>query len=382
MLVAGIMSGTSVDAIDVAVVDVTGGGLGLDIEVVGFHETPFPAGVRAEVLKVCDGMASAARISQLNFLLGEIFASALREACEHTGVSMERLELVGSHGQTIHHQADPAPLCGFQVASTLQIGEPACIARAAGVPVIANFRVADVAAGGHGAPLVPFVDYLLFRHDTVNRVALNIGGIANLTAIPAGASPLAVIAFDTGPGNMVIDFLVDALTCGKARFDRDGQMAMEGEADEGLLAELLKDPYYDRPAPKSTGREHYGSAFAKRLLARGISAQSLIATAAELAARTILLGLERLVLPRMPVDELVVSGGGLHNPSIMQPLRDRLPGTRVRSTDEFGVASDAKEAVAFAVLAYESYNGRAGNLTSATGAAEPVVLGSLSRPVP
>ena len=188
MLVAGIMSGTSVDAIDVAVVDVTGEGLGLDIEVVGFHATPFPAGVREEVLKVCDGMASAARISQLNFLLGEIFAGALREACEHTGVSMERLELVGSHGQTIHHQADPAPLCGFQVASTLQIGEPACIARSAGVPVVANFRVADVAAGGHGAPLVPFVDYLLFRHDTVNRVALNIGGIANLTAIPAGAT--------------------------------------------------------------------------------------------------------------------------------------------------------------------------------------------------
>ena len=380
MLVAGIMSGTSVDAIDVAFVEISGGGRGIDVEVVGFQEIPFPEGVRKEVLEACDGMASAARISQLNILLGDLFAKALRRAGELTGVSLKNLELVGSHGQTIHHQAEPTDLCGFPVASSLQIGEPACIARDTGVPVVADFRTADIASGGQGAPLVPYVDFLLFRHATVNRVALNIGGIANLTALPAGSDPAAVLAFDTGPGNMVIDRLVEEITGGREHFDRNGRMAMQGEADEGVLAELLSDPYYERPAPKSTGREQFGSVFAQRFLASGLSRESRVATATQLTVRTILMGVERLVLPRMPVDELIVSGGGWHNPAIMQPLRESLPSTRVTSTDEFGIAGDAKEAVAFAVLAYETVNGRPGNLTSATGASRHVILGSITPP--
>ena len=380
MLVAGIMSGTSVDAIDVAFVEISGGGRGIDVEVVGFQEIPFPEGVRKEVLEACDGMASAARISQLNILLGDLFAKALRRAGELTGVSLKNLELVGSHGQTIHHQAEPTDLCGFPVASSLQIGEPACIARDTGVPVVADFRTADIASGGQGAPLVPYVDFLLFRHATVNRVALNIGGIANLTALPAGSDPAAVLAFDTGPGNMVIDRLVEEITGGREHFDRNGRMAMQGEADEGVLSELLSDPYYERPAPKSTGREQFGSVFAQRFLASGLSRESRVATATQLTVRTILMGVERLVLPRMPVDELIVSGGGWHNPAIMQPLRERLPSTRVTSTDEFGIAGDAKEAVAFAVLAYETVNGRPGNLTSATGASRHVILGSITPP--
>ena len=382
VLVAGIMSGTSVDAIDVAFVEISAGGRGIDVEVVGFQEIPFPEGVRKGILEACDGMASAARISQLNFLLGDLFASALRRAGEMTGVSPKNLELVGSHGQTIHHQAEPTELCGFSVASSLQIGEPACIARAAGVPVVADFRTADIAAGGQGAPLVPYVDFLLFRHGTLNRVALNIGGIANLTAIPAGKDSAAVLAFDTGPGNMVIDGLVEEITGGRERFDRNGHMAMQGETDDGVLAELLSDPYYERPAPKSAGRERFGSSFAQRLLALDLSPESRVATATQLTVRTILMGLERLVLPRMPVDELIVSGGGWHNPAIMKPLRESLRGTRVTSTDEFGIAGDAKEAVAFAVLAYETVNGRPGNLTSATGASQPVILGSITPPNP
>lgn len=382
MLVAGIMSGTSVDAIDIAFVEIHGGGCGIDVEVVGFQEIPFPDGVRKEVLEACDGMASAARISQLNFLLGDLFASALRRAGELTGVSPKNLELVGSHGQTIYHQALPTDLCGFRVTSSLQIGEPACIARAVGVPVVADFRTADIAAGGQGAPLVPYVDFLLFRHETMNRVALNIGGIANLTAIPAGRDSAAVFAFDTGPGNMVIDGLVEGITEGRERFDRNGGVAMQGEADEDLLAELLGDPYYERPAPKSTGRDEFGSAFARRLLASALSPESQVATATQLTVRTILMGLERSVLPRMPVDELIVSGGGWHNPAIMKPLREGLPGTRVTSTDEFGIAGDAKEAVAFAVLAYETVNGRPGNLISATGASRPAILGSITPPAP
>ena len=382
MLVAGIMSGTSVDAIDVAFVEIHGGGGGIDVEVVGFQEIPFADGVRKEVLEACDGMASAARISQLNILLGDLFAGALRRAGELTGVSLKNLELVGSHGQTIYHQALPTDLCGFRVTSSLQIGEPACIARAVGVPVVADFRTADIAAGGQGAPLVPYVDFLLFRHETMNRVALNIGGIANLTAIPAGRDSAAVFAFDTGPGNMVIDGLVEGITEGRERFDRNGGVAMQGEADEDLLAELLGDPYYERPAPKSTGRDEFGSAFTRRLLASALSPESQVATATQLTVRTILMGLERLVLPRMPVDELIVSGGGWHNPAIMKPLREGLPGTRVTSTDEFGIAGDAKEAVAFAVLAYETVNGRPGNLISATGASRPAILGSITPPAP
>ena len=382
MLVAGIMSGTSVDAIDIAFVEIHGGGGGIDVEVVGFQEIPFADGVRKEVLEACDGMASAARISQLNILLGDLFAGALRRAGELTGVSLKNLELVGSHGQTIYHQGLPTDLCGFRVTSSLQIGEPACIARAVGVPVVADFRTADIAAGGQGAPLVPYVDFLLFRHETMNRVALNIGGIANLTAIPAGRDSAAVFAFDTGPGNMVIDGLVEGITEGRERFDRNGGVAMQGEADEDLLAELLGDPYYERPAPKSTGRDEFGSAFARRLLASALSPESQVATATQLTVRTILMGLERLVLPRMPVDELIVSGGGWHNPAIMKPLREGLPGTRVTSTDEFGIAGDAKEAVAFAVLAYETVNGRPGNLISATGASRPAILGSITPPAP
>ena len=382
VLVAGIMSGTSVDAIDVAFVEIDGSGCGIDFEVVGFQEIPFPDGVRKEVLEACDGLASAARISQLNILLGDLFASALRRAGELTGVSLKNLELVGSHGQTIYHQALPTDLCGFPVASSLQIGEPACIARAVGVPVVADFRTADIAAGGQGAPLVPYVDFLLFRHETLNRVALNIGGIANLTVIPAGRDSAAVFAFDTGPGNMVIDGLVEGMTEGRERFDRNGAIAMQGETDEDLLAELLSDPYYERPAPKSTGRDQFGSAFAQTFLASALSPQSQVATATQLTVRTILMGLQRLVLPRMPVDELIVSGGGWHNPAIMKPLRENLSSTRVTSTDEFGVAGDAKEAVAFAVLAHETVNGRPGNLISATGASRPAILGSITPPAP
>lgn len=378
MLVAGIMSGTSVDGIDVALVEINGAGHKISTELVGFEAIEFPEGVRDEVLEVTGSATTCGRISQLNFLLGRVFADALATACECLGMPPERLELVGSHGQTIYHQAEPHPVRGFPVSSTLQVGEPAYIARVAGVPVVSNFRAADVVAGGHGAPLVPFADYILFRDANVNRVALNIGGIANLTAIPAGAGPDQLIAFDTGPGNMVCDYLVETFTSGAERFDRGGRMAAEGEPDAGLLAELLEDPYYRAPAPKSTGRERYGAKFSARLLKRGLPPEVLVASAAQLTARTILLGIDRLVRPVMAIDELIVSGGGWHNPGIIEPLRDGLPSTRVRSTDDFGIGVDAKEAVAFAILAYEAFHHRPANVPSATGADRPVVLGSIT----
>ena len=287
---------------------------------------------------------------------------------------------MGSHGQTIYHQGERELWHGFEVASTLQIGESACIARACGVPVVSDFRPADVAAGGTGAPLVPYVDYLLFKSDATSRVVLNIGGIANLSALPAGQGAGAVVAFDTGPGNMVMDQLIAHFTDGEQRYDCDGRMALSGQADEAFVDELIADPWYALPAPKSTGRERYGKPFAKRILDRGLSPADAMATAADLTARSILLGLERWVRPAMPVEQLLVSGGGWRNPAIMAPLRHGLAGTRVGPTDDLGVPAGAKEAIAFAVLAYESYHGRPGNLPSATGADRPVVLGKISQP--
>lgn len=382
MLVAGIMSGTSVDGIDVALVEIEGEGLSISIDVVGFEAIEFPDGVREEVLEVTHSANSCGRISQLNFLLGRVFADALETACEQVGVPLERLELVGSHGQTIYHQAEPDAVRGFPVSSTMQVGEPACIARVARAPVVSGFRAADVVAGGHGAPLVPFADYLLFRHAEVNRVALNIGGIANLTAIPANAGSDQLIAFDTGPGNMVSDHLVETFTGGEDRFDRDGRMAARGEPDEELLSELLADPYYRAPAPKSTGRERYGTEFSAHLLKRGLPPEVLVATAAQLTVQTIVLGIDRVVRPIMEVDELIVSGGGWHNPAIIEPLRERLPRTWIRSTEDFGIGCDAKEAVAFAILAYETFHHRPANLPSATGADRPVILGSITHAHP
>lgn len=378
MLVAGIMSGTSVDGIDVALVEINGAGHSITTELVGFEAIEFPEGVRDEVLEVTSSATTCGRISQLNFLLGRVFADALATACQRLGVPPDRLELVGSHGQTIYHQAEPSPVRGLRVSSTMQIGEPAYIALVAGAPVVSNFRAADVVAGGHGAPLVPFADYILFRDADVNRIALNIGGIANLTAIPASAGPDQLIAFDTGPGNMVSDYLVETFTSGAEHYDRGGRMAAQGEPDKGLLAELLDDPYYQAPAPKSTGRERYGAEFSAWLLKRGLPPEVLVASAAQLTARTILLGIDQLVRPVMAVDELIVSGGGWHNPAIIEPLRDGLPSTRVRSTDDFGIGVDAKEAVAFAILAYEAFHHRPANVPSATGADRPVVLGSIT----
>ena len=374
------MSGTSVDAIDVAIVEISGTGFSLAVDVVGFSEVQYPQGVREEVLEVCNGTVAVGRVSQLNFLLGRLFGDAVLEACAACGLSARDLDLVGSHGQTIYHQAEPAAVDGYRVASTLQIGESAAIAAIVGKPVVSDFRTADVAAGGHGAPLVPFVDFLLFRDPRVNRVALNIGGIANLTAIPAAATSESVFAFDTGPGNMVIDLLVQRRSGGVQRCDRGGRVAARGRVDGQLLDDLLQHEYFGRRPPKSTGRELFGEAFANSLWERGLGYDSLVATATRLTSASILRAIERYVLPRMPVDELIVSGGGWRNPAIVEPIRVGLPETRVRSTAELGIDSDAKEAVAFALLAYESFQRRPANLPSATGAARPAVLGKIAFP--
>jgi anhydro-N-acetylmuramic acid kinase len=379
------MSGTSLDGIDVAIVEISG----RRVETIGFLCTPYSDAVQLAILDVSNLATFTGAISRLNFQLGELYARAVLRAVRRYGP----VELIGCHGQTIFHEGG---------AHTLQIGEAAVVAERTGVPVVSNFRARDIAAGGQGAPLVPYVDYLLFRHPKRTRVALNIGGIANITVIPAGAAPGDVVAFDTGPGNMVIDALARemGLPC-----DRGGKIAASGRVDRALLDDLLADPYYRRPPPKSAGREQYGAAFVARLKQSGLPMPDLIATATVLTAATVAQALlpagrplGRALVPtrcapakrreesrrgtqecvRHSTTDLIVSGGGVHNPQIMAHLAGFLPGIAISTSTDHGIGADAKEAIAFAVLAHQTWCKRPSNLPSATGARHAVVLGDIT----
>ena len=354
MRIAGLISGTSADGIDVAIVDVAA-----RITVVATRTVPYSPDVRSAILSVSNAATHTATIARLNFLLGELFAEAVIETADQSGIPLASIDLIGSHGQTIYHEGEAVDYLGRKISSTLQIGEAAVIAARTGIETVADFRTADVAAGGHGAPLVPFLDYELFRHPEIARIALNIGGIANITVIPAGAKPEQVIAFDTGPGNMVMDALAPP-------FDRDGERARAGRINEALLERLLSDPYYQREPPKSCGREQYGAQFVS---SSGID----VATATELTLRTIAQAVARYPATR----EVIVSGGGAHNGYLMERLAVLLE-PRLTTSAEFGVDVDAKEAILFAVLAHRAHRRRTGNLPSATGARKPVILGKIS----
>jgi anhydro-N-acetylmuramic acid kinase len=358
MRVAGIMSGTSLDGIDVAIVEIRG----RRVDTIGFTSTPYPAAVRAGILSVSNCPTHTAILSRLNFQLGELYARALLAAVKRYGP----VELIGCHGQTVFHEGR---------CNTLQLGEPAVLAERAGIPVVCNFRARDIAAGGEGAPLVPFVDYLLFRHPRRTRVALNIGGIANITVIPAGCAPRDVVAFDTGAGNMVIDALAREFSGGKLNYDRGGRIAASGNVNRALLDSLLRDAYYRRQPPKSAGREQYGVEFVARLRKSGAPLRDLLATATVLTAATIAMAVERTVAG--PTD-LIASGGGTHNPQIMAHLAGFLPGVDLSTSTDHGIDADAKEAIAFAVLAHETWRRKPANLPSATGAKRAVVLGSIT----
>lgn len=379
------MSGTSADGIDVALARISGAPPRLDARLEQFAAIPFRPHVREAVLRLAEGApTTTAELSQLNFLLGEEFARAAREACQKFRVPLRKLDLIGSHGQTIYHQGAPSRFLGARVASTLQIGEPAVIAARTGVTTVGDFRVADMAAGGQGAPLVPFVDYLLYRHPRRGRVALNIGGIANVTVIPAAARPAQVFAFDTGPGNMVIDALVRHFTRGRQSYDREARLARRGHVCAALVNELMRDPYFRRPPPKSCGREQYGAAYVSRILARGRKLRArgpdLIHSATLLTALAVWDAFHRFIFPRAYVHNLIVSGGGAQNPLLMAQLQAFLPGVQVVSSAAVGVPTDAKEAFAFAILAYESFHRRPANLPSATGARLAAILGNVSYP--
>jgi anhydro-N-acetylmuramic acid kinase len=383
MLVLGMMSGTSADGIDVALARISGAPPNLNAKLLGHTSGKFPPALRREILRIAEQQSiSAGELSQLNFRLGELFADAAVSACRKFRVPPSKIALIGSHGQTIFHQGRPIPYFGSPTASTLQIGEPSVIAARTGIATVGDFRPADIALGGQGAPLVPYADYLLYRHEKFGRVSLNLGGIANITVLPRAASPGRISAFDTGPANMLIDALVTHFTHGRRRFDENAHFALQGRSIPALLDELLRDPYLKLPPPKSTGREYYGHTYVKKVLALGrrhrAKPNDLIRAATVFTALSVIDALHRFVLPKTKIHQLIVSGGGAYNPLILAQLSAALPGTEVRPSSRLAIPEDAKEAFAFALLAYESLHQRPANLPSATGARGPAILGKIS----
>ena len=383
MRVLGLMSGTSADGFDVALVRIAGRGLRVRARLENHCTIPYPAAVRRAVLRVANAnrrqILSVAEISQFNFLLGELAADAVTRACRRFRVPLKTVGLIGSHGQTVYHQGQRSHLAGRRIASTLQLGEPALIAERTGIPVVANFRPRDMAAGGQGAPLVPYVDYLLYRHPRRGRVALNLGGIANVTVIPAGAHPTDVIAFDTGPANMVIDAVVERVTRGRLRFDAGGRLAARGIPDERALPQLLQHPFFRRRPPKSAGREQFGEAYVIDFIRRMGHAppEDAVRTATELTVRSVAQAFKKLIFPRASIQEVIVGGGGARNRFLLRRLGELLPGLPLFPSGRFGLDAKAKEAFAFAVLAYQSWHGEPATLPSATGARRAVVLGTI-----
>jgi anhydro-N-acetylmuramic acid kinase len=379
VIVAGVMSGTSADGVDVALVRILGRGSSLRFHLLGHDHLGYPSAVRGAVLAAMNAQrANVAELSRLNFTLGELYAEAVRKAQRSTGTA--KIDLIGCHGQTIYHQGEAARYLGKKIACTWQLGEGAVVAARLRVPVVSDFRPADMAAGGKGAPLVPYLDYVVFRDRRAGRIVQNIGGIANLTAIPGGAKPEDVMAFDTGPGNMVIDQLTQRLL--GQPYDRNGGIASQGRILQPLLEALLRNPYFKRKPPKTAGREEFGREYVKIMVSRhGRAAKAdLVTTATALTAHSIARAIRNFVLPRGRYRDFVVSGGGSRNRTLMRMLAEETSslGLKLRTSDDFGVPSQAKEAVAFALLAYQTWHRQPGNIPSATGAERPAVLGKIS----
>jgi anhydro-N-acetylmuramic acid kinase len=387
MIAIGLMSGTSLDGIDAALVDLTRTRWGVNAELLSFYTRPFSGETVRMILEASDpATCRIDHLARLDFYLGELFAEAANEVMRRAEVKARDVEFIGSHGQTVHHLPGPAKIGKKKVRATLQIGEPSVIAARTGTTVIADFRPADIAAGGEGAPLVPYVDYLLFRDPKRSRFLVNIGGIANGTLLPAGTgNPDDVKASDIGPGNMIIDELVRRMTNFKETYDRDGRHAAKGKVNHKLLEELLKTGFFADPPPKSTGRERFGAKFTDSLIkSAGVSGKSgypdHIATAVELTAESIYRHYRRFYAGDTEIHEVIVSGGGAKNLVLMDSLSRKFDPVAVASSDEYGVPALAKEAMAFAILGMETLKKRPGNLTGATGAQKRAVLGKIVPP--
>lgn len=378
--IIGLMSGTSLDGIDAAMVRIRGNYTDTQVELIGFRNYPFPNGLRDRVFRLFDSEIKSADICHMNFLLGEVFAEAAISIAKEYKVELKEVDAISSHGQTIFHIPNPVKDLGYDVRSTLQIGEGAVIARRTGVITVSDFRVMDMAAGGQGAPLVPYVDFILYSSDRENVALQNIGGIGNISILKKNGGPDDVVAFDTGPGNMVIDELMRLLTDGKVQYDANGAFAAKGTVNRDELTRLLSAPYFSRPLPKTTGREDFGKEYTRalydRFLALGLSKEDMVATATAFTAETI--GIACRSFSPCHVDRLIVGGGGAYNGTLLRMIGNACPEAIVCTQEDMGFSSDAKEAIAFAVLANETLSGKPGNLCSATGAEAPQILGKLN----
>jgi len=380
-LVIGLMSGTSLDGMDAALVEIEGAGPSIRVKFLDSLTLPYNDETHSILMKAVMGEEGGSRLfCGLNFLLGETAAEACLALCEKAGVIPAMVDFAGSHGQTVFHQNEPVSFVGRPIRGTLQIGEASVIAEKIGCPVVSDFRVRDMAAGGQGAPLVPYTEYLLYRDKNKTLALQNIGGIGNITLLPAGCEASDIVAFDTGPGNMIIDAVASSLL--GTPWDDEGCAAAAGKVNGGLLEWMLardKD-YLEKRPPKSTGRERYNEGFVRTLLNRaretGLVTNDILATVTRYTAETISRGIKEFCAPSP--EELYVSGGGLHNKTLMAAIRELLPGCAVHSGDELGIPADAKEAVAFAVLANETIFGLCNNAPAATGASHPVVMGKIS----
>lgn len=380
-VVIGLMSGTSLDGVDAAIAEIKGSGPTSRFRLLAFQRYPFPPELSGLILKNSHpDTCNLHELTRLNNVLGQFYADAVKRTVRAARMRISDIDLIGSHGQTVCHLPERSAMFGKTVRATLQIGDPGVVAALTGIITVGDFRVPDMAVGGEGAPLVPYFDYLAFRSKKLNRGLLNIGGIANLTVLPRKCEVDDVIAFDTGPGNMVIDGLTRSYF--GQMYDRHGRYAKRGVLRPDLLRSLARHPFLQRKPPKSTGREDFGNNYVQQVmnLGKGFDPLDLLATVTDFTAFAVFENYRRFVEPKTVFDELIVSGGGVHNKVLMTALRKYFGGVRVRLVDEFGLSSDAKEALCFAVLANEAVSGNPANLPRVTGAKRKVVLGKVCFP--
>ncbi|MFC5452031.1 anhydro-N-acetylmuramic acid kinase [Paenibacillus aestuarii] len=388
LIVAGLMSGTSLDGIDVAIVRIDGCGFEASVKLLHFESFGYDAQLRERLKQLCSlDQSNVALLCGMNFAIAERFADAVFKTVAAAGMNMEDVDLISTHGQTVWHIPVADEADAFLPKSTLQIGDLSVLAKRTGRPVVGDFRTADMAVGGQGAPLAPYGDLILFRDAVKGRILQNIGGIGNCTAIPGGLSAAdagRLIAFDTGPGNMVIDQVVYELSGGKLTYDANGAWAATGQVHEELLRAMLAHPYFEQLPPKTTGRELFGKAYAAAWLAEaarhGLPPEDIVATATAFTAHSIAGSYRHYVFPHCGIAEVIVSGGGAHNQELMRMLRELLPEQTVSTSDDFGFSSDAKEAILFALLGNDWIHGVPNNLPSATGAERPTLMGKLAMP--
>lgn len=382
MKIIGLMSGTSADGVDAALVEIAPEAGRLTLRLLHFEVSPFPGALRRHILGLADaGSGATSEICRLNVLLGELFAKAAALVARRAGVPLGEVALIGSHGQTIAHLPTPTREYGVSVRSTLQIGEPSVIAERTGVTTVADFRPRDMAAGGEGAPLTPYLHALLFRHPRRHRIVLNLGGIANLTFLPRGRGLRGIVAFDTGPGNVLIDGMVARFSGGAMDADLDGCIAQAGHVNSRLLRFLMAHPYLKRRPPKSTGRDTFGPALIDAILQRTadrvIPEEDAVATVTAFTAESVTLHVKRDLPHDATSADLIICGGGVNNPILIKRLHETLPGCRLLTADEAGFPARAMEASAFALLAYLAAYGRPGNLPQITGARHSAILGKI-----